>query len=510
MINHRFANLAMRLLFSLFIISLFLLYVWIASARADERVVTVGIYQNAPKVFTAESGAPAGIFVDIIEHIAKTEGWRLRYVPGTWSEGLDRLVKAEIDLMPDMAYTSDRAKIFAFQKVPVLSSWFQVYAKESSDIKSILDLGGKRIAVLDRSVQQEAFSRLATGFGLTTTIISLPDYQDIFEAVAKGEADAAITNRFYGPMHAKKLGLEDTAVIFSPSDLFFAAPKGRDEKVLNAIDANLTSMKADPQSIYYQSLKRWTSEEARFKLPLWLQVLGLVLGVVLLLSLAGSLVLKHQVNTRTQELQVVNRALRMLSECNQALVRSSEEAGLIDAVCRIVVTSGGYRLAWVDLVQAGAPETIHPVSQAGIGDKKLTSLKTVQDHAESIGNLINKALGTGRFCLARHILTDPSFRALRTEALKFGYASALVLPLLTEKEKIGVMVICSGDPTAFDQEEVAQLTELTNDMAFGIASHRTHAANKLAEAQRQEAQQRFVDIVEFCPTRRLLLIKTKK
>jgi PAS domain S-box-containing protein len=299
-----------RFFINLFVVLVTLLYSGTLSARAGDRIVKVGVYENAPKIFVSESGQPSGIFIDIIEYIAKSEGWRLHYVRGTWGEGLDRLEKGEIDLMPDVAYTADREKIFAFHKMPVLSSWFQVYARKGSGIQSILDLGGKRIAVLERSVQQEAFARLAAGFGLNTTLISLPDYKSIFEMVAKNEVDAAITNRFYGLMHAKKFGLEDTAVIFNPSDLFFAAPGGTHEELLNAIDAHLINLKKDTQSIYYQSLKRWISEEVRFKLPAWVEVVGLIAGVVLLMSLLGSVVLKHQVNVRTRELHKINRVLR--------------------------------------------------------------------------------------------------------------------------------------------------------------------------------------------------------
>ena len=64
-------------------------------------------------------------------------------MPGTWAEGLDRLAKGEIDLMPDVAYTAEREKIYSFHKVPVLSSWSQVYARKGSGIRSILDLDGK-------------------------------------------------------------------------------------------------------------------------------------------------------------------------------------------------------------------------------------------------------------------------------------------------------------------------------------------------------------------------------
>jgi len=295
-------------------LSIFLLSLAVSFPLFANEIVTVGIYENPPKVFTSESGTPSGIFIDIIQHIAKKEGWELRYMTGTWSEGLDRLEKGEIDLMPDVAYTSDRDQIFAFHKVSVLSSWFQVYAPKGSGIRSLLDLGGKRIAVLERSVQQESFLQLTAGFGLKTTLISLPDYATIFEVVAKGGADAAITNRYYGLMHAKKMGLEDTAVIFNPSDLFFAAPENTNKKLLDKIDLHLLNLKNDTKSIYYQSLKRWTSEEVHFKLPQWVKILGLVATVVLLMSLGGSVLLKHQVNARTEKLSQRNGQMVIINQ----------------------------------------------------------------------------------------------------------------------------------------------------------------------------------------------------
>ena len=471
----------------------------IPSAGAANRIVKVGVYENAPKVFIAASGAPAGIFINIIEHIAESEGWRLQYVPGTWGQGLDRLERGEIDLMPDVAYTADREKIFAFHEVPVLSSWFQVYARKGSGIKSILDLDQKRITVLERSVQQEAFVNLAAGFGLKTTLIPLPDYKSSFELVAKNQADAAITNRFYGLMHAKKLKLEDTAVIFNPSDLFFAAPRNTSAQLLNTIDDHLLNLKNNSQSAYYRSLKRWTADEVRFKLPAWLQGLGLVLGLGLLLSLVGSFVLKHQVNARTRQLHKTNRALRTLSECNQALVRSTDEAGLLNAICRIVVDIGGHRLAWVGLGEPDTDKMIPTASRAGFAHGNLEAIDIAQEQADFIRRLANNAFRSGRPCASRDIAADPDFKPRRVEAIQPDFAAALALPLLAEGKTLGVLVIYSVAPGAFDTEEVSLLTELANDLAFGLVGHRTRVAREHAEEQRQAAQQRFVDIVEFLP-----------
>lgn len=140
------------LLLAQLILTIFLLLTPLG-ASADERIVTVGVYENPPKIFTAESGKPAGIFIDLIEHIAISEGWHVRYVSGTWGEILDHLAEGEIDLVPDVAYSADRATNYSFHKVPVFSSWFQVYAPPKNNIHTILDLNNKRILVLERSIQ---------------------------------------------------------------------------------------------------------------------------------------------------------------------------------------------------------------------------------------------------------------------------------------------------------------------------------------------------------------------
>jgi len=279
-------------------------------ASAVARVVTVGVYENAPKVFLDESGKPAGIFVEIIEYVAKEEEWELAYVAGTWGEGLDRLARGEIDLMPDVAYAAEREKEFAFHREPVLSDWFQVYTRKDSGIRSIVDLAGKRVAVLERSIQQAAFENLVGDFGLDITLIRLPDYRTIFEKVAGRGADAAITNRFYGMRHVRDFDLDDTAIIFNPTRLFFAASRGGDQELLEAIDLHLVRLKRDPKSMYYQVLNRWTSEKFTFAFPAWIKVVGLVAGTALVVSLVGSLLLKRQINLRTKELALRNEQLQ--------------------------------------------------------------------------------------------------------------------------------------------------------------------------------------------------------
>ena len=129
------------------------------------------------------------------------------------------------------------------------------------------------------------------------------DYDHAFDAVRRGEVDAAITNRFYGMAHLEGSGLEDTAIIFFPSRLYFGAPLHCDRTILDAIDRDLIAMKKDPNSVYYQSLQRWTAEQVRVELPKSVKMFWLILALMLVLSVVWSITLRKQVDRRTAELK---------------------------------------------------------------------------------------------------------------------------------------------------------------------------------------------------------------
>ena len=105
----------------------------------------MGLFQVSPMNFLDEAGKPAGIYIDLIEHIARKEGWLIVYVPGTWNEGLTKVKNGDIDLMPSIAFSKDRDKFIDFNHESVLTVWGEVYLRPDSGVQNILDLDGRTI-----------------------------------------------------------------------------------------------------------------------------------------------------------------------------------------------------------------------------------------------------------------------------------------------------------------------------------------------------------------------------
>jgi len=200
-----------------------------------------------------------------------------------------------------------------------------------------------------------------------------------------------------------------------------------------------------------------------------------------------------------------NRALKLLSECNLALVRAKDEIQLLDTTCKLIVDIGGYRLAWVGLAEHDRRKTVRPVSWMGYEEGYLETLKLTWADTERGRAPGGTAIRTGEPVVARDIPNDPAYAVWRKEALKRGYASSIGLPLKIDDQAIGALNIYAPEPDAFIEEEVQLLQELADDLAYGIMALRAQVERKQAEEALRESEDRYRTVVEGSPSLIFLL-----
>jgi len=322
------------------ILALIFLVGALCSPASATRDVKVALTDLKPNLYTDEQGKPAGFFVDLITDLAAQEDWNIIWVPGSLSESWDRLSTGEIDLLPGVADTPERENSIDFSHESALSAWSQVYARPGSGINTILDLKGKRIAMVRGAQSGIAFQDYAQKFGVNATYIEKNTPADVFSATASGEADALVVYNTAGQADAVTYGLAATPVMFNPTQFGFAVQKGENGDLLTAIDRYIAKGKNDPSSPYSQSMQRWYGIKASPIVPPVL-VEGLVtVALVAILFFGVSFFLRQQVRRKTAELSRQNEELQ------------KEIASRKQAETEIIQKTGELRVAYEQLTAA--------------------------------------------------------------------------------------------------------------------------------------------------------------
>ncbi|MEO5363243.1 MAG: transporter substrate-binding domain-containing protein [Magnetococcus sp. DMHC-8] len=267
-----------------------LLCPWLAEAGRDVRV---GVYQNRPGVFMDEGGEARGFYIDILEEVAAREGWRLDYVPGTWSEGLAHLDSGTIDILVAIAHTPERVKKYAFTRETVFSNWGQVYVR-TPDIQSILQLEGRKIAGLKDDIYTIRFVELMKSFNISHRLVETTEYREVLRLIAYGAVDAGVLSRSNAQIIEGEYDVFRSPIVCCPVEIRYAALHGRNQDLLDALDRNVQVLRADKSSLYYRSMERWFGSQGKEGFPTWLLwVLAVVTGVTVLLT-AGVIMLRRQ------------------------------------------------------------------------------------------------------------------------------------------------------------------------------------------------------------------------
>ncbi|HTH95571.1 MAG TPA: EAL domain-containing protein [Rhodocyclaceae bacterium] len=180
----------------------------------------------------------------------------------------------------------------------------------------------------------------------------------------------------------------------------------------------------------------------------------------------------------------LNRALRVLSDCNQTLIHADNEAKLLQDICTLIFTSGGYPFVWIGYVDpTGQDKIIHPMAKAGSGAQILETLVLSMDETAHPCELSYLTLQTGERQVCQEIIGDPMFGVWQDIALAYNYHSGISLPLKNEQITFGILNIYAHERDAFGVDEIKLLDELAADLSFGIKTLRARAAHQAAEEE---------------------------
>ncbi|WLD56721.1 EAL domain-containing protein [Salinispirillum sp. LH 10-3-1] len=289
-------------------------------STSNDQPIRVGVYENEPKIFLNDRGNPDGLFIQLIEAMAQAEKWSLEYVPCNWSDCLLMLENSELDLMPDVAFSTDRAQRLAFHRHAVVQSWSQLYVRPTTLLTDFEELPSLRLAVLRDSIQASFLKGLVPQLGVNGQVIHIRTIAEGFALVRAGDADAVVANNFFGNRHRGDYGLIGAPLTFNQVGLYFAAPLSGDEALLERIDHYLVEWQADPGSPYYSAIAEAASLPVLSVVPGWLSGLVIALMALILWFIVHSKALRWAVQRKAGELVEANERFTHLLDSSPVVV----------------------------------------------------------------------------------------------------------------------------------------------------------------------------------------------
>ena len=196
-----------------------------------------------------------------------------------------------------------------------------------------------------------------------------------------------------------------------------------------------------------------------------------------------------------RQLLRLNRALRLLSEINQALLRAEDETAFIQQTCRLAIEPGNYTFAWVGLGAPGQEPAnlaaiLPPIACAGQENGYLEKLQALSHDPHQPAPQAGSALQFDRLEPAEQalrsgqpaILNDLSALAGQTAwlqaawlqaAIASGFRSAVAFPITLDGSAAGALALYWDQPAPYHPDEVRLIQEMAADLSYGIKFLRT-------------------------------------
>jgi PAS domain S-box-containing protein len=197
-------------------------------------------------------------------------------------------------------------------------------------------------------------------------------------------------------------------------------------------------------------------------------------GVRTLISVIRDITERKRREARIAQL---TRLYAVLSQVNEAIVRTPTEEGLYGEVCRIVAEQGGFPLVWVGRLRNGE---VLPEAFCGPAADYLKKIRVKTE-----GELGRGPTGT---CIRedRPVINDdfdvnPSTAPWRKPALRFGFRASAAFPLHRQGRVVGTLTLYAAEPGAFDQEQINLLEALCADVSYALDAMRQERLRTEAE-----------------------------
>ena len=194
-----------------------------------------------------------------------------------------------------------------------------------------------------------------------------------------------------------------------------------------------------------------------------------------------------------KQIERLNRVYSVLSNINKTIIRVRDKQLLFEEACRIAIESGGFKMAWIGMVNS-ATNKIDVVASLGITGEYINNVNIDLNNKVLSSSPAGQAIKTGKCNFSNNIESDYRMRYWREKAREHGFRSVIALPIIAFGKTIGTYTLYSGEIDFFNEDEIKLLEEIASDISFAIEFIERDTERKQAEQALQASELKYHNI----------------
>ncbi len=197
-----------------------------------------------------------------------------------------------------------------------------------------------------------------------------------------------------------------------------------------------------------------------------------------------------------QRIAQLNRIYATLWGVDRAIVHNTNQRKLLNAICKIAVEKGGFKLAWVGIVNDRG--VVRPVASAG-KTGYLKNIRVVVGDEPSGRGPAGEAIRNNRSFVIDNVANDQRMKPWQARAKKYGLNYVAVFPLRIAGKVIGAIGLYAPHANFFSKEEVRLLSLISDEISFALTAIHVSARRKEAVEALLQSQKELADFVDHSP-----------
>ncbi|MCC6684305.1 MAG: GAF domain-containing protein, partial [Bacteroidia bacterium] len=177
---------------------------------------------------------------------------------------------------------------------------------------------------------------------------------------------------------------------------------------------------------------------------------------------------------REEKLQKFNHELTLLNKINDTILVTQNEDALYERIVKCIVEKGRYKLAWVCNMPDSENKNQWVKPNYAFGETGyIDGININLTDPELSKGPTAKTLLTGKISVTNNVHQADYFKPWLERANKFGIAASIVIPIYSNDSKVaGALNIYSESADAFDENEMAVMERLGNNVSLAISAIR--------------------------------------